>query len=681
MYGNYYGLNKLKGELILCSSTYNDTIDFLTFGATIVKKCTIDIQKFQGRDYTMFFYELFLKHPSSTDMIDIPIVISNIKYNTFDNGQEDKKNWRLVRRFFIVDNLSSVTNYPIGNATNAFFAKYIKLDIKIQNKKRESLIYLPYLRINYYGKGISNTDPLANRVVVKFTSQYWMDLGNFMRGAKWTFAVVTALAGIVVICRMYVWTKLNPSVLSPDNYYLWFLYTTFFKILKYWGLFMFFFSWGISIYWYLFFKVQYRAFILLPEIEQYKPYYKKFNIFWGLGATSFCLYMFYRIGQQTNFDIFFVDWEHDKDILVNNMNDIRSEKYRGAWRGLHVANQFNQLQKQRTISIQFCFCWLIMLWYYQEIHWKTYSTSVPNIAYVESSPDNYVLRFCIATFVLFIAGITQYIVVRLLQLWLPLKKIEFLDLCSVSNISVFILDQSLHGYYIHGQSPLGKSDTNLDELLKFLEEEGKGKIRGRGVTDDQSDDLQSYEIFLSYNMRTVYDGLYYIQTRAIIEQADDTDKLHNQSRLPNIFKYIPNSLNIQSVYLLNSYMNTQLKNKIEGIASQSKIFIREKTNCERFLDFPPSIDLISPDAKEMVFYKDPNANFDDVLFSGMELEWLIMTIYWFQMWLISLEKYGNSLPISIFLTFICETILYKARVFFGEKNVAKKAVIDNRFFS
>ena len=230
MYGNYYGLNKLKGELILCSSTYNDTIDFLTFGATIVKKCTIDIQKFQGRDYTMFFYELFLKHPSSTDMIDIPIVISNIKYNTFDNGQEDKKNWRLVRRFFIVDNLSSVTNYPIGNATNAFFAKYIKLDIKIQNKKRESLIYLPYLRIDYYGKGISNTDPLANRVVVKFTSQYWMDLGNFMRGAKWTFAVVTALAGIVVICRMYVWTKLNPSVLSPDNYYLWFLYTTFFKI-------------------------------------------------------------------------------------------------------------------------------------------------------------------------------------------------------------------------------------------------------------------------------------------------------------------------------------------------------------------------------------------------------------------------------------------------------------------
>ena len=391
--------------------------------------------------------------------------------------------------------------------------------------------------------------------------------------------------------------------------------------------------------------------------------------------------MLYRIWQQCNFDIFFVDWEHDKDILVNNMNDIRSEKYRGAWRGLHIANQFNELQKKRTMSIEFCFVWLIMLWYYQETHWSTYAESVPTVSYVEGSPENYILRHCIATFVLFIAGISQYIVVRLVQLWIPLKKTEFLDLCSVSNVSVFILDQSLHGYYIHGQSPLGRSDTNLDELLRFLEEEGKGKIRGRGVTDDQNDDLQSYEIFLSYNMRTIYDGLYYIQTRAILQQADDTDKLHNQSRLPNPVKYIPNSLNIQSIYLLNSFMNTQLKNKIEGIASQSKIFIREKTNCERFLDFPPSIELTSENAKEMVFYKDPNESFDDVLFSGMELEWLVMVIYWFQMWAISLERYHRSFPLAIFLTFICEIILYKIRIFFGERNIAKKAVIDNRFFS
>ena len=85
------------------------------------------------------------------------------------------------------------------------------------------------------------------------------------------------------------------------------------------------------------------------------------------------------------------------------------------------------------------------------------------------------------------AGVIQFVLVRLLQLWLPLKKTEFLDLCSVANISVFLLDEMLHGYYIHGQSPFGKADSNLDELLRFLEEEGKGKIRGRGVSEEQED--------------------------------------------------------------------------------------------------------------------------------------------------------------------------------------------------
>lgn len=310
-----------------------------------------------------------------------------------------------------------------------------------------------------------------------------------------------------------------------------------------------------------------------------------------------------------------------------------------------------------------------------------YADAVPTVSYVEKSPNNYVLQYFVSTFILFVAGLTQYIVVRLLQLWLPLRKTEFLDLCCVTNISIFLLDQSLHGYYVHGQSPLGKSDTSIDELAKFLEEESKGKIRGRGVTDDQNDNLQSYELYLSYNMRTIYDGLFYLQTQSIIDQAQNADKLHNQSRLTSIRQYIPKSLNVKSVYLLNNYMNTQLKNKIEAVASQSKIYIKEKTWLERFLAFPPSIDLTSSEAKEIVLYKDPNAHFDKVLFSGMEFDWLIFTIFWFQIWAIALKDYPQSFPLSIFLTFICERILFKCRIFFGEKNVAKKAVVDNRFFS
>ena len=676
-------MRELKGDLILCTTTYDDTKDFKSFGASIKKECNIDLNQYTKDNKKMYFYELYLKNGNENEYYDVPVYISNINIKEIQNNlyKEDneinRKQRQYVRRFFIFNNLL--------NDRRIIYAYKITFRTRLQNLNDESRIYQPFLEIEY-DEGDLNTNTEINYKghKVSFRTDYYMDIEKrIMKGVIATFVIVTVASFIFTITRMYIWTKLNPSPLSPDNYLTWALGTGLMKLFKYWGLFMFFWVWGLTAYFYIFFKIQYRPYIMFPTIDvKYRKYYYRFCVIWGLACASYQIYMFYRIYQQIDYDIFFVDWEHDKDLLINNLNDIRSQKYRGAWRGLHIANQFNILQKQRTISIPFCFCWLIMLWYYHKTKWANYAHRVPNVNFVENSPESKILRHFIGTFVLFISGITQYYLRRILQFQFPMKKMEFLDLCSVANISVFILEDSLHGYYIHGQSPLGKADTNLAELVKFLEEEGKGKIRGRGLTEDENDDLQSYEIYLSYNMRCIYDHLYYMQTQSEITLADNADKLHNQSRLPNFFKYVPNSLNIQNIYVLSNYMNNQLKAKIEQVASQSKIFIREKTKIERFLEFPPSIDLTGNDAKELVFYKDPGVNFDNVLFMGMEIEWLISVIYWWQMWTITLERYGGgaqSFALSIFLTYVCEKILFKIRIFFGEKNVAKKAVIDNRF--
>jgi hypothetical protein len=47
-----------------------------------------------------------------------------------------------------------------------------------------------------------------------------------------------------------------------------------------------------------------------------------------------------------------------------------------------------------------------------------------------------------------------------------------MDLCSVSNISVLIMDSYYHGYYIHGEAPWIHSDLVLSQLKKKLDEEG-----------------------------------------------------------------------------------------------------------------------------------------------------------------------------------------------------------------
>ena len=666
-------MSKLSDELILCTSTYNDTVDFLSFATSLENACELDLKQFRSRSYKMMFYELYLENiaivngTKSEQLEAIPVYVDFADLP--------------VKRFFMIDNLSGISS--TGNVKNAYYeqveavsiryAKTVTFKVKIQNDNKHSRIYLPYFEIEY-------ATSIKDSEKVTFRSVYFMDMKQVRSGVYAVFWVMFVLSLVVVVFRMIVWARLNPSKHNEGIYCCYTSVTLLFMAFKYFGLFMFVFTGGVSAYWYIFFKLQYRPYVLLPDGSDKKVLEKQFYIVWGLGMSSFCVYMFYRLFQQTNYDVFFIDWEHEKDVLVNNMKeDKTTEKYKGAWRSLHVANMFNQLQQQRTISIPLCFCIFFMLWYYDKTRWNEYAMTVPNFRPVSTCNEHFLLRHCIITFVLFVAGLTQYALVRLVQLWLPLKKTEFLDLCSVSNISVFLLDSSSHGYYIHGQSPLGKADTNFDELLRFLEEEGKGKIRGRGITDDDGDELQSYEMFISFFMRNIYDALFQSKTQGVIQEGVDREKQKTQSRMTKVHQHVPLQTSRIEIDLFKTYMNDHLKEKVETAARNAKMLIREKTLCERFFDLPPNINVNT--IGDIIFYKDPGKNFDNVLFTGMELEWLIMVIYWFQMWTIALGRFEHSMAIAVLLTYIIEKVLFKCRVFFGERNVARKAIIDDRFFS
>lgn len=47
---------------------------------------------------------------------------------------------------------------------------------------------------------------------------------------------------------------------------------------------------------------------------------------------------------------------------------------------------------------------------------------------------------------------------------MPYPHEDFVDLCSIANVSIFILDDNLHGYYIHGENPFGFSEGSLQHL-------------------------------------------------------------------------------------------------------------------------------------------------------------------------------------------------------------------------
>lgn len=83
------------------------------------------------------------------------------------------------------------------------------------------------------------------------------------------------------------------------------------------------------------------------------------------------------------------------------------------------------------------------------------------------SEFSYVCRFSL--------GVSIYASLALIQIvfWCGLynnliedKLQQFTDVCSLANISLFAMAQSNFGYYIHGKSAHGFSDTDMATLLE-----------------------------------------------------------------------------------------------------------------------------------------------------------------------------------------------------------------------
>jgi len=106
-------------------------------------------------------------------------------------------------------------------------------------------------------------------------------------------------------------------------------------------------------------------------------------------------------------------------------------------------------------------------------------------------------------------AIIQYLVyVIFYQRFVEDKLLNFIDLCSVSNISVLLLIDNRYGYYIHGRSPHGTTDVNMKDMLMNLERESNRMSGTRGL-EAKSDD-QTFIIKIDAAFRSQYDLL--IQT-------------------------------------------------------------------------------------------------------------------------------------------------------------------------
>jgi meckelin len=101
-----------------------------------------------------------------------------------------------------------------------------------------------------------------------------------------------------------------------------------------------------------------------------------------------------------------------------------------------------------------------------------------------------------------LSGSLQYLFYILFyQRFVEDRVLNFIDLCSLSNISVFILLYNQYGYYVHGRSPHGATDVNMRDMIGNLDRESKQMSGTRGLQTKSDDQLFIMRIERSFRIQ------------------------------------------------------------------------------------------------------------------------------------------------------------------------------------
>lgn len=179
--------------------------------------------------------------------------------------------------------------------------------------------------------------------------------------------------------------------------------------------------------------MQFRVYVLIPPINTYSQNYLPFDVVFILVASFQLLSVFDIIRSQTKVDMLFIDWETPNRVLKPGSDEINalydearrdnlSSDYiklsKSAWRSLFIANEFNELQSKRYISIEFTL--IFTLFFLSGLGWEQLATAQPNLNVNlnqdANSPMNPVLRFFLISFVLIVIGYTQYLLKKIFSI-------------------------------------------------------------------------------------------------------------------------------------------------------------------------------------------------------------------------------------------------------------------------
>nr|XP_048276118.1 meckelin [Myodes glareolus] len=653
--GNFIKWQTLEGGVLqLCPDTETRLDAAYSFGTTYQQNCEISLSKILADFPSPIFYDVYLEYTDKDDhhyVWAIPVLNLNLQHNKmFVNQDSSSSKWLLTRRIFLVDAVSGRENDLGSQPRVVRIATQISLSIRLVPNTKNGNIYTPLLTIAY--SDVDIRDANSQSVKISFSVKYEMNQGDAFVQTDISLGVLGGLAVLSSLLKTAGWKRRIGSpmidlqtVMKFLVYYAGDLANVFFIVTV-----------GTGLYWLIFFKAQKSVSVLLPMPIQEE----RFVTYVGCAFAMKTLQFLHKLISQITIDIFFIDWERPKGKVlkaVEGEGGVRSATVPvSIWRTYFVANEWNEIQTVRKINPLFQV--LTTLFFLEVVGFKNLALMDPSSSLSRNlsdymAPYSRILRYAVATAVWLVIGIIQvFFFGAFYERFVEDKIRQFVDLCSMSNVSVFLLSHRCFGYYIHGRSVHGHADTNMEEMNMNLKREAENLCSQRGLVPNT--DGQTFQIAVSDQMRQHYDRIHETLTR-----RNGPARLLSSSA--STFEQ-----SIKAYHAMNKFLGSF----IDHVHKEMDYFIKDKLLLERIL----GMEFMEP-MERSIFYNDEGHSFSSVLYYGNEATLLIFDLLFFCV----VDLACQNFVLASFLTYLQQEIFRFIRNTVGQKNLATKTLVDERF--
>ncbi|XP_074646221.1 meckelin-like isoform X2 [Tubulanus polymorphus] len=665
--GTFLGFTPATGgKLQLCKGSFSEMDSAYQFGTSYSKTCSLSIDELWDRpESDLIFYDMYLEFLTGTikQLYGVPLKVQNLRgrSNTFINQGTDRRQWQLTRRFFLVDNVSTKTKSTGTNPNSAAdsrskllrYAKNINMYVQLQDGSKDGQIFPPYIQIEY-GELKSNQYGTGATVQASFNVIYISSQTQFNYDLSVAMGVLCSLAAVYAAMRTWGWSR-RAGKIAVD-------FVSIVKVVAYAcgaiaNIFLIV-TFGAAFWFIIFYKRQNVVFLFIPTVVQELP----FVVYLSVGFGLKCLEMIHLFASQCTIDIFFIDWERPKGrvVTMGEGEEKTKENPVSIWRTYFIANEWNEIQTHRKIRPIFQL--MAVIFFLKVVGFEYLASADPqSLFYIPTdgyrAPDSRIFRYAIATCIFFVVALCQYLFFTFFyERFIEDKVQNYVDLCSMSNVSVFIMANAQFGYYIHGRSVHGLADTGLKEMHDALHREEQDLVGHRGLVPNT--DQQTFQMALPRKLRVQYDRVLMPLTERGSGQANRMER--GQGGNAALVK------SLQAYNLVTKFLSAFIDHALKDL----DYIVKDKLLLESILDLE-----FEEVTEKGAFYNDDGHSFDHVLFYGNESTLLTFDIFLFCV----VDLISQNFILAAIITYLIDQLLVLVRDSLGKKNLARKTLVDERF--